>query len=362
MIHTIRRLGSPLGSFCVGIVVHLGVIVRWTRLSVSKSWYFVIIRYMEKYNLPEKHSLDSMEGVEETTLYSPEKIKPFNGVSDQKLEYYTNNNIWSEDMIIWMTKYLNGTDEEIDSLLEQKEGELLRIGKLKQTYSTGSHPLFQKVDTVDDSREFITTYINQLHVEGVKRYLDERGDPNSEMSKKIFDSGVGPDGHGSAMFSATGRDINFDVINKNMFVQSPTCLFLKYPSYFIGSGGTRYLGSKIDKGELKFPEFEVVWTKSVENYIKILPRLVTLLARDPKWDIRDMDKYIMSKNIENLDKTVKILGNDDDIGSMQDTMLAVKDRDYTTEERSEIVEFIKTWSEVYDAMVEYLENKVKYDS
>ena len=32
MIHTIRRLGSPLGSFCVGIVVHLGVIVRWTRL------------------------------------------------------------------------------------------------------------------------------------------------------------------------------------------------------------------------------------------------------------------------------------------------------------------------------------------
>jgi hypothetical protein len=32
--------------------------------SVSKPWYFGIIPSMEKYNIPEKHSLDSMEGIE----------------------------------------------------------------------------------------------------------------------------------------------------------------------------------------------------------------------------------------------------------------------------------------------------------
>jgi hypothetical protein len=117
---------------------------------------------------------------------------------------------------------------------------------------------------------------------------------------------------------------------------------------------------KIDKGELFMTDFEQAYLLFLENILEVAPRLLTLLARDPEWDIRELEKYISNKNIPNIQTAYGFAKNRD----MQKPLIhfAIDTEGPPLPEgwKEQITIYMKVVAEIYTAIREYLENKVNY--
>jgi len=320
----------------------------------------------EKQKMPEEVG-SQQEKAGTSSIYSLERLKQFSALSDEQIKYYSEHNVWSPIRLKWGELIRSVKDKDVPATLELDELTRIKKGDNK-TYQLKAHPLLPRVDKDNqDSRRTAMKFLdNVTNVVGNEKYLIEKRlrldahDPNSPVMSKIFSDGHLPYGHGSQMFWFTGVGIDFDVIDKGVSDQSFSVNFLKYASYFIGSAGADPVMSKIDTGRLSFPEFELKYLSAVENYIKVAPRFLTLIARNPEWNIQELDAYIKAKDIPNIDEVFGQLKDSDSIGHALELLAVVRKREYTEEERQDILKIIQVWADVYAAMSEYFEERVTY--
>jgi hypothetical protein len=105
------------------------------------------------------------------------------------------------------------------------------------------------------------------------------------------------------------------------------------------------------------PDFEKAYLEAVENFIAIIPRLLTLLAREPKWDISEMEKYVEDKHIENFNTLPPIFSPEyEDL--RKKAMEGIEN--INAEDMKKIEDTMRLYADVYGAIREYLESKVRY--
>jgi len=142
MIHTIRRLGSPLGSFCVGIVVHLGVIVRWTRL--------LLHRHDRIANMNQISELQKL-------------LLANRGIKEDEIEFFLNPSYETGVYDPYLMKDMKKAVDRILKAIEEKE----KIGIFSDYDADGVPGAVMMKDFFDRIEyENVFYYIPDRHLEG----------------------------------------------------------------------------------------------------------------------------------------------------------------------------------------------------
>ncbi len=302
-------------------------------------------------------------------VYNPEVFNMRPVFSDQELAYCARHNIWSPERIERIRKWKDPRKKPEDkrALMAQDELANLVFVDDNKTYSNSVHPLIPRTHKTVQTLNWSLSHM--VGILDVFDYISAKKGDNKIRLEEFAKEGFSPYGHGSPLFTTIGsgigsRGLSFDQgLQESFSKQSPTVLFLKHAERFLGSISCGLIMTKIDGyNQISFSEFEHNWFSAVEKYVEIVPLFITLLARDPAWNIAEMDNYIKSKNIPNIEELIPILSNEDLGEKMYELMRVIKNRDYTDEEREKIVVFYTAWNNVYGAMLEYLKEKVQYES
>jgi hypothetical protein len=187
----------------------------------------------------------------------------------------------------------------------------------------------------------------------VKRYLQwKKGKlPDIEKDEVEHIKGAGPYSHGEEFVCTFGGGSQCLVRLRGL---------PNISAEFLVAGATpmHSLSQKImvevDSGRMACPVFEKLYLEIVENFLVILPRMLTLLARNPKWNLSEMDAYLKSKHIEKL-PFVWGEENQDLHDRAHKGVRYMKQGDM-----EKLEDIMRVYAGAYQAIREYLESKVKY--
>ncbi len=278
------------------------------------------------------------------SLYDPEKIRPLRIISDEQLKYLADHNVWSSEE----------SQKEFDELNKSNN----------KTYTSKSHPFFRGKDTEKQKEGEIVGWIGD-DPEGLQALRDyiafKKGalHPSPEQLDKI--KHLGPYGHGDNLAKAIYEELDYDIIKKTARERIPLTYFaLRCPAALINgtSGGIMY---KIDSGEFSIENFEQTYVKFLEDFIEVAPRLLTLLARNPEWDIRELEKYVQDKNIPNIEDVIESVGNWKKFKPLNDFARGKEGCLLPENGKEQLTTYMKAVADIYAAIREYLEDKVKYE-
>jgi hypothetical protein len=297
---------------------------------------------MEKMDIPNEHSLDSLEG-------NPERVPVFRVISDDQLKLLATHNVWASEK--------NQIDFDILNNSQDKK------------YTSESHPFFRKKLTGQKRDEENVNWIGSVKsLTGLRNYISfKRGEfvpVTTEEKEKILKAG--PFGHGDNLGKAIDQELNKEsTLTKGELDKMP---ILKYsliggPTYQM-NGMLGPIIKKIESGEIHIKGYEEAYLSFIEDFIEIAPRFLTLLARDPKWDIRELEKYLETKNIPNVQFVVDLYKEenfDKVYQPLMDYARSVKVQVLPENGEINYLKYMQFISGAYKAIREYLEQVVTYE-
>ncbi len=279
------------------------------------------------------------------SLYNPERIRPLRIISDEQLDYLADHNVWSSEE----------SQKEFDELNKSDN----------KTYISKSHPFFRGKDTEEQKKGKIVGWIGDgpEALQALRDYIAfKKGTlhPSPEQLDKIKHQG--PYGHGDNLAKAIYEEIDYDVIKKTEREKMPLTSFaLRCPAAFI-NGTPGGIMNKIDSGEFSIENFEQTYVKFLEDFLEVAPRLLTLLARNPEWDIRELEKYVQDKNIPNTEDAIELGGNWKKFKPLNDFARGKEGCLLPENGKGQLTTYMKAIAEIYAAIREYLDDKVKYEN
>lgn len=167
----------------------------------------------------------------------------------------------------------------------------------------------------------------------------------------------GPYSHGADVFYLFSgcRLVKFQKNGKR--IESIANSFL-HSSVSVLHGLSGKVMGEVDRNKRIAPVFEQAYLNAVENYMAIVPRLLTLLAREPQWNVIELDQFIRGKDIHNIEIFEGVLSKE-----YRQLEKEVGDglKNISVEYVKKVEDIVCLYADVYGAIREYLEDKVKYE-
>lgn len=306
-------------------------------------------------NEPEPVTPPKPDHTESTeSLYDPKFLNffPHRVISDNQLEFLKNNNIWES---------------------EEVEKRLLQLDTAPKTYDSPSHPLFSGSQT-EESRSNKTVLVFSKFAENLKKYIATKDGKYKPSEQEFFHEIVlkGPYSHGNILGDLISHSeqgiLMYRKIKEAELKKMPHVMGFLLESREFLYRIPQLVMIKIDSNNLSFPEFEAVYLRFLKSFYEVMPRLVTLVARDSNWDIHELEKYLEDKNIPSVQAVLAIRSDrekDNKEHELREELWKFKSPDsgeyiYTDEQKATLLALETAAADAFEAMQEYFESKVQY--
>jgi hypothetical protein len=235
------------------------------------------------------------------------------------------------------------------------------------------HPLFN-TSVPDSFKDTIKPpLLREFFFKGVKQYVQwKRGELSREklseiIGEKKFVSELidgGPYGHGGEIVcsfrNAEDGLVNFANLNEELIRKSIAISYLSQGTSAIHDFPQRLMYAADVNGKHS-PVFEKTYLEVVESWLAIIPRFLTLLARDWRWDISEMDAYIEAKHIEHMNTFLIDSSEYQQLyWKTGDPKLREGSENLSVEDMAMLQKVMRRFADVYKVIREYLENNVRY--